>query len=51
MTGGTVWDAPGGQPHSHESTSVWQLTASFETKYRSMRSMMLRMLASFHVDS
>jgi hypothetical protein len=29
----------------------WQLTASFETKYRTMRSMMLRMLASFRVDS
>jgi hypothetical protein len=30
--------------------SVWQLTASFESKYRKMRPLMLRMLASFRVD-
>jgi hypothetical protein len=29
----------------------WQLTVSYEAKYRTMRSLMLRMLASFHVDS
>jgi len=31
--------------------TVWQLTASYETRFRMMRSMMLRMLASFRVDS
>jgi hypothetical protein len=31
--------------------TVWQLTASYETRYRTMLSMMLRMLASFRVDS
>jgi hypothetical protein len=34
-----------------QKNTVWQLTASYETKYRTMRSMMLRMLASFHIDS
>jgi hypothetical protein len=28
---------------------VWQLTASYELKYREMRSLMLRMLRSFRV--
>jgi hypothetical protein len=31
--------------------TVWQLTASYETKYRKMRPMMLRMLASFRADN
>jgi hypothetical protein len=30
--------------------TVWQLTASYERKYRKMRSMMLRMLKSFRVN-
>jgi hypothetical protein len=34
-----------------QKNTVWQLTASYEAKYRTMRSMMLRMLASFHLDS
>jgi hypothetical protein len=31
--------------------TVWQLTASYERKYRKMRALMLRMLASFRVNS
>lgn len=31
--------------------TVWQLTASYEVKYRSMRKLMLRMLSSFQVIS
>jgi hypothetical protein len=34
-----------------KNRTLWQLTASFEAKYRTMRSMMLRMLVSFHVDT
>jgi hypothetical protein len=34
----------------HKGT-VWQLTASYQTPYRKMRPMMLRMLKSFRVDS
>jgi hypothetical protein len=30
---------------------VWQITASYQTKYRTMLPLMLRMLASFRVDS
>jgi hypothetical protein len=30
--------------------TVWQLTASYELKYRKMRPLMLRMLASFRAD-
>jgi hypothetical protein len=30
---------------------VWQLTASYQTQFRKMRSLMLRMLKSFRVDS
>lgn len=33
-----------------DGDTVWQLTASYESKYRKMRPLMLRMLASFHVD-
>ena len=31
--------------------TVWQLTASYERKYRKMRPLMLRMLASFRVNT
>ena len=31
--------------------TVWQLTASYVPKYRNMRAMMLRMLASFKADN
>lgn len=31
--------------------TVWQLTASYQTQFRKMRPMMLRMLKSFRVDS
>jgi hypothetical protein len=31
--------------------TVWQLTASYQVQFRKMRLMMLRMLASFRVDS
>lgn len=30
--------------------TVWQLTASYELKYRKMRTIMLKMIASFQVD-
>jgi hypothetical protein len=31
--------------------TVWRLTASYDTKYRRMRAMMLRMLASFRLNA
>lgn len=31
--------------------TVWQLTASYETRFRGMRPLMLRMLASFQTES
>ena len=31
--------------------TVWQLTASYQSKYRNMRAMMLKMISTFRVDS